>query len=108
MLNFKAIALASALTLSSVGFAFAADSALDALSSATSVSFQTINASQTLGVRTGTGPGMTEVVDLGSLKARIEGNAKLLAQLENYGASIDDVVGISGSSESDVTIFVQG
>lgn len=109
MLNFKAIALASALVMSTASLAVAADSsALDALSSASSVSFQTVSAGDVLGVQSGTGLGMTDQVDLGSLKARIQGNAKLLAQLDSYGATLDDVIGISGSNETDVTILVQG
>lgn len=103
MLNLKTIALAAALALSvGAGSALAEESALDALSSATSVSFATVAAGAPNAI-----PG-AEQVDLDSLKARIQGDPKLLAQLEAYGASIDDVVGISGSDETDVTIYVQG
>jgi hypothetical protein len=106
MLNFKTIALAAALTLSAGGVALADGSALDALSSANSVSFQTVSAGQSMNlVDSGQG---AELVDLDSLKARIAGNAKLLGQLESYGKSIDDVVGISATDETDVRIFVQG
>ena len=48
------------------------------------------------------------LVDIGSLKARIEGNWRLLAQLESYGATIDDVVGITGTDPANVTVFIQG
>jgi phage-related baseplate assembly protein len=106
MLNLKTIALAAALTFSAGSVALAAESALDALSSATTVSFQTVAGADAINVAPGGANG--ELVDLASLKARIQGDPKLLAQLESYGASIDDVVGISATSEQDVTIYVQG
>ncbi len=107
MLNLKTFALAAALTLSAGGIALAADgSALDALSSASSVSFQTVSGAEANNVMPGGANG--ELVDLGSLKARIQGNPQLLAQLESYGATIDDVIGISGTDSTDVTIYVQG
>lgn len=106
MLNLKTLALAAALTLSTGGIALAEGSALDSLSSASSVSFQTVFGAEATNVKPG-GPN-GELVDLGSLKARIMGNQRLLGQLESYGASIDDVIGITGSSETDVTIYVQG
>lgn len=107
MLNLKTLALAAALTLSTGGIALADDgSALESLSSASSVSFQTVFGAEATNVKPG-GPN-GELVDLGSLKARLMGNQRLLGQLESYGASIDDVIGITGSSETDVTIYVQG
>jgi hypothetical protein len=106
MLNLKTIALAAALTLSVGGIAFADESALDALGSATTVSFQTLTGSQSMDlVNSGSG---AELVDLGSLKARIANDPKLLGQLESYGASIDDVIGITATDETDVKIFIQG
>ncbi len=107
MMNLKAIALATALTLGTAGFAFAAGSGLDALSSASSISFQTVTAGDEGLVMSGAGLA-SEQVDLDSLKARLSNNAKFLAQLENYGASIDDVIGINATSETDVTILVRG
>lgn len=106
MLNLKTLALAAALTLTAGGVAMAEESAIDALSSATTVSFVTVAGADATNVSPG-GPN-GELVDLDSLKARIQNNPQLLAQLESYGASIDDVVGISGSSEQDLTIYVQG
>jgi hypothetical protein len=106
MLNLKTVALAAALTLSAGGVAFADQSAMEALSSASSVSFQTVQGPEIVNVKPG-GP-RGDLVDIGSLKSRIVNDPKLLAQLEAYGASIDDVVGITGTSETDVTIYVQG
>ena len=106
MLNLKTLALAAALTFSTGGIALADGSALDSLSSASGVSFQTVFGAEATNVKPG-GPN-GELVDLGSLKARIMGDQRLLGQLESYGASIDDVIGITGSSETDVTIYVQG
>lgn len=106
MLNLKIIAVAAALTLSAGGVAFAEESAIDALSSATTVSFVTVTGADATNVMPGGPSG--ELVDLDSLKARIQNSPQLLAQLESYGATIDDVVGISGTSEQDVTIYVQG
>jgi len=104
MLNFKAIAIAAALTLSTAGLAMAAEgSAMDALTSATTVSFKTVTAAEL----TPSSPGYQEV-DLDSLKARIQGSPALLAQLESFGATLDDVVGITGTDPTDVTILVQG
>ena len=106
MLNLKTFALAAALTLSAGGVALAAESALDALGSATTVSFQTVASADAINTTADGSNG--ELVDLDSLKARIQGDPKLLAQLESYGATIDDVVGITGTSEQDVTIYVLG
>jgi len=104
MLNFKAIAIAAALTLSTAGLVMAAEgSAMDALTSASSVSFKTVTASELNPLSPG-----YEQVDLDSLKARIQGSPALLAQLESFGATLDDVVGITGTDETDVTILVQG
>lgn len=104
MLNLKAIAVAAALTLSTAGLAVAAEgSAMDALTSATTVNFKTVTAAEI----NPSSPGYEEV-DLDSLKARIQGSPALLAQLESYGATLDDVVGITGTDATDVTILVQG
>jgi len=46
-------------------------------------------------------PGLVTRVHLGNLPT-------LLAQLESYGATLDQVVGISASDETDVTIYIQG
>lgn len=108
MISIKAIAVAALLTVSSAGLAFAQDagpSPLDSLSSTTSLSFETVTGPDVLSANSGA---VTEQVDLDSLKAMIQQNPTLLAQLESYGATIDDVVGISASSETDVTIYVQG
>jgi len=107
MLNLKTLALAAALTLSAGGIALAdSSSAIGALSSASSVSFQTVSGPEAFNVMPGGQSG--DLVDIGSLKARIMGDQRLLGQLESYGASIDDVIGITASSETDVTIYVQG
>ncbi|WP_423067385.1 hypothetical protein [Devosia sp. CN2-171] len=109
MMNLKAIALATALTLSAGSMTFAVDgiSATSALSSATTLSFQTVPAGDEAAVLAGTGLA-SEQVDLDSLKAALQANPKFLAQLESYGASIDDVIGISATDETDVTILVRG
>lgn len=107
MLNLKIIAVAAALALSPVGAAMAAESPLDALSSATTVSFKTVSGSELAPSISTTAEG-DEQVDLDSLKARIQGNPALLAQLQNYGATLDDVVGITATDETDVTILVRG
>lgn len=111
MMNLKAIALAAALTLSAGSMAFAEEmndiSATSALSSASSISFQTVPAGELGLVMAGSGLA-SELVDLDSLKAQISNNPKFLALLGTYGSSIDDVVGISASSETDVTILVRG
>ena len=106
MLNLKTIAIAAALTLSAGGVALADQSALDALGSANTVGFETVSGAEAINVMHG-GPG-AELVDLGSLKARIAGNARLLGQLESYGKTIDDVVGITATDETDVKIYVRG
>ena len=107
MNSIKAIAVAALMTVSSAGLVFAQDasSPLDALSKTTSLSFETVSGPDVLSANSGAN---MEQVDLDSLKAMIEQNPTLLAQLESYGATIDQVVGISASSETDVTIFVQG
>ena len=99
----NAIAIAAVLSASSATVAFA-DSPMSALGSASSVSFETVF-----------GPGLLAAnrasanpVDLDSLKARISQAPRLMAQLSNYGASINDVVGITGTDETDVTILVRG
>jgi hypothetical protein len=95
------------MTVSSAGLAFAQDasSPLDALSSATSLSFETVTGPEAMSANSGAN---MEQVDIDSLKAMIEQNPTLLAQLESYGATLDQVVGISASDESDVTIYIQG
>lgn len=106
MLNFKAIALATALTFSTAGFAMAEQSAMDALTSATTVSFKSVTEAELLALKGGSTPGAEEV-DIESVKALIQGSPALLAQLESFGATIDDVIGISGTDETDVTILVR-
>jgi len=106
MLNLKTFALAAALTFSVSGVALAEGSALDALGSATTVSFQTLTGAQTMNLVNGAAN--AELVDLDSLKARIQNNPRLLSQLDSYGASIDDVIGITATDERDVKIFIQG
>jgi hypothetical protein len=107
MNSIKAIAVAALLTVSSAGLAFAQDasSPLDALSKASSLSFETVTGPEATTANNGAN---MEQVDLDSLKALIQQNPTLLAQLESYGATIDQVVGISASSESDVTIYIDG
>lgn len=107
-MNLKAIVLATALTISAGGIAMAENySAMSALTSASTLSFQTVSASEEVSVMAGVGPA-SEQVDLDSLKARLTANPEFVAQLESYGASIDDVIGINATSETDVTILVRG
>jgi hypothetical protein len=107
MNSIKALAIAALMTVSSAGLVLAQDasSPLDALSKASSLSFETVTGPDAMSANSGAN---MEQVDLDSLKALIEQNPTLLAQLESYGATIDQVVGISASSETDVTIYVQG
>lgn len=107
MFNLKIIAVAAALALSPVGMAIADESPLDALSSAATVSFKTVSGPE-LTPSLSSSAESNEAVDLDSLKARIQGNPGLLAQLQSYGATLDDVVGITGTDETDVTILVRG
>lgn len=112
MMNYKAFALATVLSLSVGGVAIAEDmmndlSATSALSSASSISFQTVPESEIGLVMAGSGLA-SELVDLDSLKARIQNNAKFLAALESYGSTVEDIVGINATSETDVTILVRG
>lgn len=100
----KTLALATMLTASTAGFAHA-DSALGALGSASSVRFDTIFESQLLSAN---GAGAMEQVDLDSLKSRIAQDPRLMDKLNQYGASLDDVVGIAASGGTDVRIFVLG
>jgi hypothetical protein len=104
MFNLKVIALTTALALSTAGIAVGAESAIDALSSANIVSFQTVSSPSEI-VTTADG---SEAVDIEALKALIQQTPKLLAQLETYGATIDDVVGVTATDETDVTIYVLG
>jgi hypothetical protein len=104
----KALAVAALMSVSAAGFAVAQDSGqspLDSLTSTSSLSFETVAGPEVLSANSGAN---MEQVDLDSLKALIEQNPTLLAQLESYGATIDQVVGISAGSETDVTIYVQG
>lgn len=107
MFNLKIIAVAAALALSPMGMAIADESPLDALSSAATVNFKTVSGAG-LAPSISTTAESDEAVDLDSLKARIQGNPALLAQLQNYGATLDDVVGITATDETDVTILVRG
>jgi hypothetical protein len=49
-----------------------------------------------------------ERVDLDSLHARIEQHDSVARQLAAFGASIEDVIGITGSSVSVITLYVRG
>ncbi len=106
MTSFKTFALAAVLSLSTAGLAIAADGGIGALSSANSISFETVTGPEVMLVNSGAG--MYDQVDLDSLKARIQQNPGFLAQLASYGATIDDVLGIFASNETDVKIYVQG
>lgn len=102
----KTLALATVLTASTAGFALAdSSSAIGALGSAGSVRFDTIFQSQLLSAN---GAGAMEQVDLDSLKARIAQDPQLMTKLSNYGATLDDVVGITASGDTDVRIYVLG
>lgn len=105
MKSLKAIAVAAVLTVSSAGLVFAQQSPLTSLSSATTLSFETVTGPDAMSVNSGAN---SEQVDLESLKALIAQNPQFLAQLESYGATIEDVVGIKASDETDVTIYVMG
>ena len=104
MFNLKVIALATALALSTANLAIGAESAVDALSSASTVSFQTVSSPSEI-ITSADSDG---AVDLEALKALIQQKPELLAQLESYGATIDDVVGVTATDETDVTIYVLG
>jgi hypothetical protein len=80
MMNLKAIAVAAALTLAAGGVAVADDSALDALSSASSISIQSVSGPQAANVMPGGVNG--DLVDIDSVKARIQNSPQLLGQLE--------------------------
>jgi hypothetical protein len=101
----KTLALATMLTASTAGFALADSSALGALGSAGSVRFDTIFASQLLSAN---GASAMQQVDLDSLKSRIAQDPRLMDKLNRYGASLDDVVGITSSGDTDVRIYVLG
>lgn len=104
MFNLKVIALATALALSTANLAIGAESAVDALSSASTVSFQTVSSPSEI-ITSADSDG---AVDLEALKALIQQKPELLAQLQSYGATIDDVVGVTATDETDVTIYVLG
>ena len=104
MFNLKVIALATAFALSTASLAIGAESAIDALSSAGTVSFQTVASPSEITTAADNG----NVVDLDALKALIQQKPEVLAQLESYGATIDDVVGVTATDETDVTIYVLG
>ncbi len=106
MINLKTFALVAALSVGTVGVAHA-DTGLGVVSSAWSLSFQTVSGPEETAARAGLGLA-SEQVDLDSLKARIANNPRFLDQLYSYGATLDDVVGINATSESDVTILVRG
>lgn len=104
MFDLKVIALATALALSTANLAIGAESAVDALTSASHVSFQTVSSPSEI-VTSADSDG---AVDLEALKALIQQKPELLAQLQSYGATIDDVVGLTATDETDVTIYVLG
>lgn len=84
-----------------------ADSAISELGSAQFVSIQTVAGWSDNPLVSASGRVM-ERVDLDSLHARIAQNDPVARQLEAYGVNIDDVIGITGSSESDITLYVRG
>lgn len=105
MNKFTAIALAAALTFSSATVALAGS--LDALSSASSVSFSTVQ-SDSNNILLSSGGRVMESVDIDSLRARVSNNKQVLSQLESYGAGVDDVIGITGSTDSELTLYIRG
>lgn len=105
MNKFSAIALAAVLSFSSASVALAGG--LDALSSATSVSITTVSGGSDNILLSSDGRVM-ERVDLASLQARVAQNKAIAAQLDAYGVSAGDVIGVTGSSSNDVTLYVRG
>lgn len=106
MNKFSVIALAAILSVSGASVALA-DSSLDALSSANSVSITTLNTGSD-NILLSSGGRVMERVDLGSLQARVMQNKMIAAQLDAYGIDATDVIGITGSMASDVTLYVRG
>lgn len=98
------LALAAVLTLSSTAV-FAGS--LDSLSSASTVSITTVESASD-NILLSAGGRVMERVDLGSLRARVSQNPAIAAQLAAYGVGADDVIGITGSTSSDVTLYVRG
>jgi len=105
MNTFSALALAAALTLTSASAGLA--NGIDALGSATSVSITTVSGGSD-NILLSSGGRVMEQVDLGTLRARVQLNKAIAAQLERYGVTADDVIGVTGSDPSDVTLFVRG
>lgn len=100
--------IAAALTLAALTSTGAlAASAISELDSAYSVSIQKVGGLSDNPLLSAGGVVM-EQVDLDSLRARISQNSRVWKQLEAFGVALDDVIGITGSSESDLTIYVRG
>jgi hypothetical protein len=106
MNKFTTIALTAILSFSGASAALA-DSSLDALGSADSVSITSVNTNSD-NILLSSGGRVMQQVDLASLRAVAGQNMSVAAQLEAYGVGIDDVIGITGSNSNDVTLYVRG
>lgn len=107
MTKISLIAAAALLATSISTAALASSEAMSALTSANTVSITNLSGSSDNPLLSSNGA-MIERVDLDSLHARIQQNESVRRQVEAFGASIDDVVGISGSSTSDIILYVRG
>lgn len=106
MNKFTTIALAAVLSFSGASVALA-DSSLDALGSADSVSITSVN-TMSDNILLSSGGRVMQQVDLTSLRAIASQNVSVAAQLEAYGVGINDVIGITGTTSNDVTLYVRG
>lgn len=100
----SALALAAILALSATTAGHA--NTIDALDAASSVSISAVagNSSNILIASAGR---VMEPVDLETLRARVQSNRAVAAQLKAFGVTPDDVIGVSGTNGSDVTIYVR-
>ena len=105
MNRFTALALAAALTVTGASATFA--NGIDALGSATSVSITTVSGASD-NILLSSGGRVMEQVDIDTLRARVQLNKSIAAQLERFGVTADDVIGVTGSDPSDVTLYVRG
>lgn len=106
MKKLQALAIALALGVTAVPAAYA-DSPLSAIQSANSVSINTVMSDSDNILLASNGLAMRRV-DLDSLRARIQSNQFIVNQLENFGVSVDDVIGISGDTPGNLTLYVRG
>lgn len=104
MNKFTSLALAAILTVSGASATLA--SSIDALSSASSVSISTVSGNSDNILLASNGRVMQQV-DLDTLRARVAQNKPVAAQLAAFGASLDDVIGVTGDDSTSVTLYVR-